>query len=109
MRVLLLFLFIAPWVSAEEIIGLGKLRIDMVKSDVISELGQPKSKEEQADFITDIYKYSNIEAYFNGDHLVGIYTNAKDVCTPENICPGVFVKYCHFSLRRFPEKVSRCC
>jgi hypothetical protein len=60
----------------------------MSVSDVISQMGAPVSKREQADYITDIYSYSNIEAYFNDEDLVGIYTENNGVCTPQGICPG---------------------
>ena len=90
--VVLLMVFISHWAVAEEVIGLGKLRVDMMVSDVISQLGEPISKVEQADFITDIYSYSNVEAHFSGKYLVGIYTESSEVCTPQGICPGSELK-----------------
>lgn len=92
MRILLLLLLISPWVLSEEPLGIGQLRVGMSVSDVISKMGAPASKKEQADYITDIYSYSNIEAYFNGEYLVGIYTETNGVCTPQGICPGNFLQ-----------------
>lgn len=92
MKKILLVLLLSPWAISSEIIALGDLRLDMKIPDVLSALGEPDSKREQADFITDIFFYTDLEAYFNGDWLIGVYTESSAICTPEKICPGSTVE-----------------
>lgn len=107
MKVLLVILTMIPISSfADYRIELGDLTMDMTIDQVVSLKGEPESKIEQADYITDIYKYLNFEAYFNDEHLEGIYTESNTVCTAQDICPGEEVSNAIATYGKFHEKTG---
>jgi len=69
-------------------LSLNGVGINMSMVDVIKLKGEPTSKSEYADYITDIFTYPKFEVHFNGDDVVGVYSDSINICTPENICIG---------------------
>jgi len=73
---------------------LGGLATDFKINDVVKLKGEPLNIIEQADYVNLIYKYPDLTAKFNGNSLVGIYTESKDACINRSgICPGKTFKY----------------
>ncbi len=88
-------------------LGLDGLNINMKLSDVIKIKGEPTSKSEFADYITDIYKYPNLEVHFNGEDVVGMYTASENICTPEKVCIGSSLKNVQALYGKGHEKSNR--
>jgi len=74
-------------VNAEEL-KLGDFTLSMSKDQVLAKKGKPVEKIEQADLITDIFKYIDMQFYFSGENLIGTYSETEGVCATNNICVG---------------------
>lgn len=84
---ILLLLAITSSVSAGELI-LGDFNVSMSKDQILSRKGKPLERIEQADFITDIFKYSDLTFYFTDENLIGAYSETRGVCASNSICIG---------------------
>ena len=89
----LLFLIVAFFShgSYSEELRLGDFTLSMSKDQILEKKGEPIEKIEQADLITDIFKYLDIDFYFSGESLIGAYSEKEGVCANNNICVGVMM------------------
>ena len=69
-------------------ISIGGVALGDSPSEVIRKLGEPRRKEETADFLDLHYHYSNLQVSFSDDVVAGLHTDHPTACTPMRLCPG---------------------
>lgn len=85
-RVLVIFLLL-PIDSMASELKIGEVYPHMSLEEVRAKLGIEQMSRDFADGISLETYYSNIIVQFDSEYVMGAYTQSKNICTPEGVCP----------------------